>query len=143
MERPVQFPYLLDVVDTYKIDLNMIRKRIREYLREKNEPRFEFITDLILDYLKSERFPDAKVMQCDLQDIGLISQDKAKKLIARLWDEMVEFDMTHREKYQRTSTSNEPLRRVGTSSSSFSCQRSFDSDYQSNYGRCIDEPNRL
>lgn len=131
-------PLLDNVIDIYKVDLNLIRRQIRDYLREKDVARYELISDLILDYLESERFPDAKVIQCDLVDIGLVTPSIAKKLIRRLWDDLLENENYHKGKYQRTLAPNGSSKRVSSSSSSYSCQNPVDSGYHSNYRRYID-----
>lgn len=139
-----RFECMLDnVVDTLSIDLNVVKKKVSHYLREKNVIKFELITDLIFDYLRSEQYPDARVIQCDLEDIGLMSHDRAKKLIAFLWNELLTYDSEYKDKYKRPSTSSSTSMRVNTANSSYPCQRPIESSYHSGYGRCIDQPNRL
>lgn len=74
------------VVDTRRLDFDLVTSKLLSHLKEKNVEYKEIITDLILDSLKNERYPDPKVIQCDLDDIGLCTREKNRSLLRFLWD---------------------------------------------------------
>ena len=135
-------PLLTNVIDTTKVDLRLIRRQMRDYLREKEVTKIELVSDLIIDYLESECYPDAKVMLCDLKNIGLIRPEMAKKLIRKLWNDLLDSEIAHKDKYRRATSSNSTPKRVNSGTSSYGCQRPLNHAHQPGYSRYVDQPNR-
>lgn len=97
-------------VDIQEVRLKNIEDWIRkEYLKGKHE--CDLITDLIIDYLSSERFPDPKSLGCELADYGFLSPIEVKKLVSQLWLQLKREQSiyqertttTHNAKYLKTS----------------------------------------
>lgn len=97
-------------VDTHEMNLKNIQYWIKDYLRKKDD--CILITDLIMDYLESERFPDSKSLICQLAVYGFLSHEEIEKLISLLWFELKrertkqQERTSHSAKYQRTSSSS-------------------------------------
>lgn len=126
-------PEINRVVDTTKIDLHHAGLWLRDYRSEsKNLP--DLAIDLILDYLKTERFPDPKVLQVELCDFGLFpSQEYTRKLVKRLWTELIDQQgLHHGAKYQRTSCTNASSSKVCTSNGASGSYRHYDDYYSRN-----------
>lgn len=120
-----KFDAILDnVIDTHKIDFKHVRRWLCDYLQGKktNHDYIELITDLIVDHLRKERFPDAKVIQCEIADIGLLSSDKSKRLMRRFWEYANDLqdkpDTYNASKYRKTSSSSGSTTKISTSSRS-------------------------
>lgn len=106
------------MVDVQKIDLKSVEIWLRDYL-SKYKCNSSLILDLILDFFLTERYPDAKVLQCELNELKLLEKDKTTKLIKRLWLELTrqnEPEYTHNAKYQKISNSNGSSSRVAATS---------------------------
>ena len=80
---------LNDVVDTERINLTTIECLLIKYLEHKCPDSKELIVDLILHFLKSERFPDPKTLQCEIADFKFLNANETKKLITLLWQELL------------------------------------------------------
>lgn len=119
------------VIDMKKIDLKRLDKWLHDYLSSKRVHEFKLIIDLLIDFLKSERFPDPKVVQCGLAEYNLLSSEKIKRLMRRLWVQLYELECesqsTHSAKYQKTSTTN-------GSSDKLSASNSYHHGYSDYYG---------
>jgi len=118
-----KFDVLLDqVIDTHKIDLRNIQTWLYDYLyKKKRITQFQLISDLIIDYLKAEQFPDAKVIQCELADYGILSEVRVQSLMRKLWDELLDDQLNNRSsKYQKISTPRGSTTKISSSSGSSS-----------------------
>lgn len=113
------------IVDTHEMNLKNIQSWVKDYLRKKDE--HALLTDLIMDYLESEQFPDRKTMICELADYGFLSLDEVKKLMSKLWDELEREQSrrhdksVHSAKYQRTSSSSSSSSKVASRASANTC----------------------
>lgn len=89
-ERREKFPQeaIAKIIDTKRTDLAVAKLKLENYLKDRDIKFREIIIDLIFDTLKNERYPDPKVILCDLDDIRLCSRDRNRKLIKFLWDEL-------------------------------------------------------
>lgn len=74
------------VVDTQKLDFALVKDTLRTHLKDKQIVPLELTFDLIITHLQSERFPDPRVLQCELDDIGFLSPERSRKLVKYLWD---------------------------------------------------------
>lgn len=117
-----KFDAILDeVIDTQKIDFKHVRRWLRDYIADKqrNHDYLDLVTDLIVDYLKKERFPDAKVIQCEIADFGFLGSDNSKKLMRRLWslmnDLQCEVELQNASKYRKASLSSGSTTKISTS----------------------------
>lgn len=107
-------------IDIEEIRLKNVEYWIKDYLSKKEE--CVLITDIIMDYLGSERYPDHKSLTLELADYGFLSLDEAKKLISQLWLELKKQQerASHNAKYQKIASSSSTLKvssKIGTDSS--------------------------
>lgn len=94
-------PRLDKLVDSRKLDL----RDTKAWLRNSKLIDHELVLDLIIDHLRSERYPDPRTLQCELIDLGIANPTNLRRLIRRLWGHLAEIqDSSHTSKYQRTST---------------------------------------
>lgn len=86
-----KFDILLDRdIDINKIDIKRVAIWLDCYFERHHARQSKLIKDLILDFLKSERYPDAQVLQHSIIDLGIICQTKLKKLMRNLWDSLLD-----------------------------------------------------
>ena len=121
------------VVDSCKINVHRVEDWLHGYLMDKYQLKkfdVDLVTDLITDYLKSERYPDPKVMQCELADYGVLTTDRARRLMRKLWYELIvlienEDAFLPSTKYLKTSTSSGSSSRVSSVGASRSCSNRY------------------
>lgn len=104
-----KFDAILDkVIDTHKIDLRHTRSALHVHLEKNGVSECNLIIDLIIDYFRSERYPDAKVLQCELADMGLVNLSKVKRIMRWLWFELLDqLDSNiQSDRYQRTTATS-------------------------------------
>lgn len=118
-------PILDKVVDTHKIDLELIKYWIREHPKlRKHVQESDLMIDLIMDYLETERYPDAKVLQGELAEFRFLKYEYLKRLMGELWHELLclqEMSTSHSSKYQKTITPSGSTAKISTSSSVNNC----------------------
>lgn len=97
-QRPNRKP-----IESRKLDL----RRVKQWLSDsKNLTQEKLIIELIIDHLRTEKYPDGKTLQCELTDLRIESPRTIERLVRKLWDHLeAEQDWAgHSAKYQKTST---------------------------------------
>lgn len=115
----IKFDAILNsVIDTQKINLKSLEEWLREKLKKNSFSHHDLMTDLIVDYIGSEKYPDPKVLQCELADFGLLDSEQVKRLTSRVWHYLTDQQENyHNSKHRKTSDSS----KVSTSSDSHHC----------------------
>lgn len=116
-----KFEKILDtVVDSEKIDFSEIKKWLKYEFCEMMNSEAKLLIDLIIYFLRSEKYPDAKVLQLELADYHILSENRCKKLMKKLWCEILnqKYEPTRANKYQKISSGSpsESSSRVGSNS---------------------------
>lgn len=136
-------------VDTQRIDLKKIECWLKVYFKNfkisyLNDNKIsnkqskiipDLITDLILDFLRSERYPDAQVLQCSLNDLGVLSLSEGKKLMKHLWDTLLDEQASpssKKTKLMKDST-NSTFSKVYNNNGFSSRRECFDFDHKKIY----------
>lgn len=103
------------VVDCEKIDLSLVKEILHEHLTNEHT----IMSDLIMDHIKRERYPDPKVLQCELNEFEFMGFDETKRLVAIIWSNMVDIQerFIQATKYRKTYT-NDSTSRVSTTNTS-------------------------
>lgn len=128
----IKFDAILNCsIDTLKINLKTLEEWLRERLRTNSFSHHDLMTDLIVDFIGSERYPDPKVLQCDLADFGLLDSEQVKRLMSRVWYHLIDQQENyHNSKHRKTSDSS----KLSTSSDSHPCTNN-----QRYYSQSVDQ----
>lgn len=122
-------------VDTQKINLKYTEEWLRDKLKKHSFSHYDLMTDLIVDYIQSERYPDPKVLQCEIADYGLLSLNEVKQLIRRVWINLTDQqEAFQKAKYRKVSDSNSSSSKLSTSGESRHCASN-----QSYYSQSVDQ----
>lgn len=110
------------VVDTQKINLKQIEEWLREKLKTHSFSHYDLMTDLIVDYIQREQYPDPRVLQCEIADYKLLSQDEVKQLIKRVWSYLCQQqEALHKAKQRKVSDSTSSTSKLSTSTETRHC----------------------
>lgn len=91
-----KFDLILDrIVDTHKLDLRRIELWLSCYIENHQFEHPKIIIDLIMDNLRSEQYPDARVLQCSFIDLGIPGQKKLVKFMRSLWNLLLDEQDEH------------------------------------------------
>lgn len=114
-KKPKFHPILDKVVNIEHVNLLEIDSWLKDHLKKMftcqyNRRHLELLRDLIIDNLKSEKLPDAKVLQCELVDFEILPPEKIQAVMKELWLELLDQQDLARAKRARLSASTSSYR---------------------------------